>query len=77
MRHDEEWAAECAENEEVEQKERLDIFCGFHEQVHEETSLAEDAQKVEYLDPHEETGNSLHRDAEFCDVWEEHIDDDY
>ena len=39
------------------------------EHVHEETSLAENAQEVEYLDPHPETGARLHREAELVNAW--------
>ena len=63
--HDEEGAAECGQDDEVEQKERLHIHRDFQEHVHKETSLAEDAQEVEHLDPHEETGKTLHHDVVF------------
>ena len=67
--HDEEGAAECGKNDEVEQKERPHIQRDFHEHIDKETSRAEDAQEVEDLDPHEEAGNSLQRDSEFIHVW--------
>ena len=66
MIHDEEAASECAEDEEVEEEECLDLLRDLQEHVHKEASLAEDAEEVEYLEPHEEASNSLHRKAELC-----------